>query len=96
MPYLKFQVTITSYPHKNSRMSCILTLPLYDQTTVSYKEYSGTTGGIQTPIVRDRSPLPCSVRPQWYKLGAGSETRTHEGFPTAYKTVAIAAMRFQR
>ncbi len=29
------------------------------------------------------------------KFGAGGETRTHEGFPTAYKTVAIAAMRLQ-
>ena len=28
-------------------------------------------------------------------VGAGDETRTHEGFPTAYKTVAIAAMRLQ-
>ena len=27
--------------------------------------------------------------------GAGGETRTHVGFPTAYKTVAIAAMRLQ-
>jgi hypothetical protein len=29
-------------------------------------------------------------------FGAGGETRTHVGFPTAYKTVAIAAMRLQR
>lgn len=29
-------------------------------------------------------------------IGAGGETRTHVGFPTAYKTVAIAAMRHQR
>jgi hypothetical protein len=28
--------------------------------------------------------------------GAGGETRTHGGFPTAYKTVAIAAMRLQQ
>jgi hypothetical protein len=28
-------------------------------------------------------------------FGAGGETRTHGGFPTAYKTVAIAAMRLQ-
>lgn len=28
--------------------------------------------------------------------GAEGETRTHGGFPTAYKTVAIAAMRLQR
>ncbi len=29
-------------------------------------------------------------------FGAGGETRTHVGFPTAYKTVAIAAMRLQQ
>lgn len=28
-------------------------------------------------------------------FGAEGETRTHGGFPTAYKTVAIAAMRLQ-
>ena len=28
-------------------------------------------------------------------FGAGGETRTHVGFPTAYKTVAIATMRLQ-
>ena len=30
-----------------------------------------------------------------FYIGAGGETRTHVGFPTAYKTVAIAAMRLQ-
>ena len=28
-------------------------------------------------------------------VGAGGETRTHGGFPAAYKTAAIAAMRLQ-
>lgn len=28
-------------------------------------------------------------------FGAGGETRTHEGFPAAYKTAAIATMRLQ-
>lgn len=28
-------------------------------------------------------------------FGAGGETRTHGGYPTAYKAVAIAAMRLQ-
>lgn len=28
-------------------------------------------------------------------FGAESETRTHGGFPTAYKTVAIATMRLR-
>ena len=30
-----------------------------------------------------------------FKVGAGGETRTHGGFPTPYKSVAIAAMRHQ-
>ena len=73
--------------HKNSQVSCILTFPLYDQTTVSYKEYSGTTGGIQTPIVRGRNPLPCSVRPQWYKTWCPMSDLNRP--PIAYKAIAL-------
>lgn len=53
----------------------------------------GTLGRIRTDTVWFLRPLP------FYQLGykgkivgAGSETRTHEGFPTAYKTVPIATM----
>ncbi len=41
-------------------------------------------------------PLLITVKSKPGYSGAGGETRTHVGFPTAYKTVAIAAMRLQR
>lgn len=45
------------------------------------------------PVSQAAGRALCS---QMIGYGAEGETRTHVGFPTAYKTVAIAAMRLQR
>jgi hypothetical protein len=58
------------------------------------------SGNSQTPR---QQPIPtfrsggCGIAFQrWIRnFGAGRETRTPVGFPTAYKTVAIATMRCQ-
>ena len=54
----------------------------------------GTTGGIQTPIVRLRRSLPYSVRPRWY-FGATAGVRSQicrimssESYPFRRKSLA--------
>ena len=56
----------------------------------------GALPEIRTQNLTDLNRVRLPIAPGEQVYGAGGETRTHGGFPTAYKTVAIAAMRLQR